>query len=122
MKGQGVIDSRHIFEVDGVWDSQTLHSIGVPPLLEMHLKSSTAPITIVSADFAFVLDSESVQFVQPIRDGFAVPTQGQVLWVVHRFIRIDLTLRLYLRAFFLLLVASGLFLSDEVHCVVKHAR
>jgi hypothetical protein len=43
--------------VDGIGDLQAFHSIGVPPLLEMHLEGSSTPVTVVATDFTLVLNS-----------------------------------------------------------------
>lgn len=63
MQGQGIIDSRDILEVDGIGDLQTFHAVGVTPFLEMHLEGTTAPVTVVAADFTFVLDAQTVELV-----------------------------------------------------------
>jgi hypothetical protein len=73
MKGQCIIDGRDVLEVDSVGDLETFHAIGVPPLLEMHLEGTTAPVTVVTANFTFVLYTQAMEFVQPVWDGLAVP-------------------------------------------------
>jgi hypothetical protein len=45
--------------------------------LEMSVKVFSAHIYMVRAYFAAVLDAQSVQLVQPIRNWFAVPAEGK---------------------------------------------
>ena len=82
MKGEGVIDGGDIFEVDGVGNFEAFHAVGVPPLLEVHLEGSSAPVAVVSANLALVLNAEPVQLVQPVGNRLAVPTKRQVFGIV----------------------------------------
>ena len=50
----------------------------------------------VATNFAVVGDVKSVQFVQPVGDGFAVPAEREVLWVVRDVVVVILLLRLLL--------------------------
>jgi hypothetical protein len=61
--------------VDGVWNLETLHTVGVPPLLEVHLERPPTPITVVSTYFTFVFNTQPVQLVQPIWNWLTVPSQ-----------------------------------------------
>ena len=58
-----------------VWYFQTFHAISMPPFLEVHLECSSTPITIVTTDLTFILDSKAMQFVEPIRNRLTIPTQ-----------------------------------------------
>lgn len=51
----------------------------MPLLLEMPLKRTASPIGVVAADFAFVLHAKSVELVEPIRNGLAVPADRIVV-------------------------------------------
>jgi hypothetical protein len=84
MKSKGIVDGGDILEVDGVGDLQALHSIGVPPLLKMHLECPSTPVTVVSANLALIFDAKTVQLVQPVRNWLSVPSQRQVLGIVDR--------------------------------------
>jgi hypothetical protein len=46
----------------------------MPPLLEMHLECSSSPITIVTTDLTFVLNSKAMKLVEPIRNRLTIPT------------------------------------------------
>lgn len=75
MKGKRIIDGGDVLEMNGVGDLQAFHAISVPPFLEVHLEGSPAPVAIVATDLALILDSQSVKFVKPVRNGFSVPSQ-----------------------------------------------
>jgi hypothetical protein len=117
MECECVIDGGDILEVDGVRYFEALHAVGVAPLLEVHLEGPPSPVAVVAADLALVLDAQSVQLVQPVRDRLPVPSQRQVLRVVDRSVRL-LALRGGLLVLLHLLVPPRLLLTDEVHGVV----
>lgn len=117
MKRECIADGGDVFEVDRVWDFEAFHAVGVPPLLEMHLEGPAAPIAVVAAYLALVLDAQSVKFVEPVGNGLAVPAERQVLRVVDWRIGF-LALRGRLFVLLDLLVASGLFLSHQVHSII----
>mmetsp|Transcript_106196 Transcript_106196/g.331284 ORF Transcript_106196/g.331284 Transcript_106196/m.331284 type:complete len:457 (-) Transcript_106196:65-1435(-) len=56
----------------------------MPPLLEVALERPPAPVGVVPADLALVLDAKAVQLVEPEGDRLAVPAQRQVQRVVDR--------------------------------------
>lgn len=118
---QGVVDRRHILEVDGVRYLEALHSIVVPPLLEVHFEGPPTPVAEVSADLALVLNAEAVEFVQPVGNGLPIPSQGQVFRVVYRSVSLLAFGGLFLD-FINVLVSSCLLLSHQVHRVVNSVR
>lgn len=119
MESQGVVDGCDVFKVDCIRDLQTFHAVSVAPFLEMHLESTTAPVAEVSANFAFVFDSQSMQLVEPVGNRLAIPTQGKIFGVVNGSISL-LTLRRRFLVFFNFFVASCLFLSNQVHRIVDN--
>ena len=54
------LDERDPLEVLRVGDAQALHAIGMPPLLEMTLEWTRAPVGVVAADLALELEVEPV--------------------------------------------------------------
>ena len=84
VQGQRVVDGGDVLEVDGVGDLEAFHAVGVAPLLEVHLEGPAAPVAVVAADLALVLDAQAVQLVEPVGNRLAVPAEGQVLGVVNR--------------------------------------
>jgi hypothetical protein len=70
--------------MDCVRDLKALHTVSMPPLLKVHFKGSSTPVTIVTADLALVLDSQAVKLVQPVRNRLSIPSQRQILRVVDR--------------------------------------
>jgi hypothetical protein len=89
-------------KVAGVGDSEAPHTVGVPPFLEVPLKCPASPVGLVAAYFAFVFDTEAVQFVEPIGDRLAVPAHRIVLLANDNFLLLFLFFWLYIGAFFLL--------------------
>jgi hypothetical protein len=119
VQGEGIVYGGNIFEVDGVGDLEALHAIGVPPLLKVHLEGPPPPVAKVPTNLALVLYSQSVQLVQPVGNGLAVPSERQVLRVVYGSISL-LALRRRLLVVLHLLIASRLLFTDEVHRVVEN--
>ena len=66
----------------GIWDAETLHSIGVSPLLEVLLVGSPAPIAGSSADLTLELFAQAVQFVQPVWNWLSVPAKRQIFEIL----------------------------------------
>eukprot|EP00962_Isochrysis_galbana_P012923 scaffold3680_cov133-Isochrysis_galbana.AAC.6 len=123
-----VLDERDPVEVLGVWDTQALHAVRVPPLLEMALEGPRAPVRLVAADLALELEVEPVQLVKPVRDRLAIPAKGQVEWVVD-WLLLVLVLVLLVHHGLLcsrgqvpldLLVGARLLLLDHLHGLVNH--
>merc|ERR1712181_202145 len=79
-----ILNFRNFLEMSCVWDFEAPHAECVSPLLEMTFESTPAPVGIVTANLALILDAEAVEPVEPERDGFAVPAQRQVQWVINR--------------------------------------
>jgi hypothetical protein len=73
VESQGVVDGCYIFEVDGVGDFKAFHAVGVSPLLKMHLESPATPIAVIAAYLALVFDAQTMQFVEPVGNGFSIP-------------------------------------------------
>ena len=80
-QGHRVLNLRDIGKERSVGDAQASHAVRVPPLGEVLLECFGALLREVAAD-----QVEAVQLVQPVRDGLAVPAQGQVLRVVRNII------------------------------------
>ena len=118
MQGEGVVYGSDILEVDGVGNLEALHPIGVPPLLKMHLEGSPPPVAKVPTNLAFVLDSQSVELVQPVGNGFAVPSQRQVFRIVNRSISL-FAFRRGLLVILDLLISSRLLFTNQVHSVIN---
>ena len=57
--------------------------MGVTPFGKVSLEGFGTLVGEVAADLAVVRDVEAVEFVEPVGNGFAVPTQGKVLRVVR---------------------------------------
>ena len=83
MERQGVTNRGNISEMNSIGDLEAPHSISMPPFLEVHFESPAAPVRIITANLAFVLYPESMQFVQPVWNRLPVPAQRQVLRVVN---------------------------------------
>lgn len=120
MKSQSVVYGGYVLEVDCVGDSQTLHTVGMAPFLKVHFEGTATPVAVVSTNLAFVLYSKSVEFVKPVGNWLAVPSQWKVFRVVNGLIRICLAFGLLLLLNFLLFVAPGLLLTNQVHRVVEY--
>ena len=120
MKRQGIVDCCYVLEVDRIGYFETFHSVCVPPLLKMHLEGSSAPVTVVTAYLAFVLNTQPMQFIEPVGDGLSIPTQGQIFRVVNRSIHLLLWrfLGLHLLNF---LIADTLLLPHQIHSVVDNS-
>ena len=71
-----------ILKVNCVGDPKTFHLVSVSPLLEMLLEGPTTPVGRPTADFALELPAQSMQFEEPVWDWLAVPSHGQILWVI----------------------------------------
>lgn len=84
VQGECIVDGGDVLEVDRVGDLQALHPISVSPLLEVHLEGTSSPVAIVPANLAFVFDPQPVQFIEPVGNGLAVPTERQVLGIIDR--------------------------------------
>lgn len=80
---EGVLNGSDLKERLGVGDTQGSHAGLVLGLLEVLLKGSTARVRVVTADLACELALQSVQLPQPVGDGLAVGTQGQLEGVVN---------------------------------------
>ena len=57
-----------------VWNFQAAHAVLVSLFLKVLFVGSSAPVTIISTNLTRELDVQAVQFVEPVRDGFAVET------------------------------------------------
>ena len=49
----------------------------------MVLEGLPSPVGVIAADFAFILNSESMEFIQPVRNGLSIPSERQILGVVN---------------------------------------
>mmetsp|Transcript_40482 Transcript_40482/g.89950 ORF Transcript_40482/g.89950 Transcript_40482/m.89950 type:complete len:282 (+) Transcript_40482:630-1475(+) len=120
-----VVNFRHLVEVFVVGNAKCTHAVLVPPLLEVLLKRTPAPVAVVATDFTLELLVEAVQLVEPVGDGLAVPAQRQLERVVHICVLLILVLggQLRLRLLLLslhLLVGLRLFLLYPALCVSQH--
>merc|ERR1712187_845507 len=79
-----VLNLCDLLEVCCIRNLQASHPKCMPPLLEVTLKSAPSPIRIITTNFAFILDTEAVKLVKPKGNGFTIPTEGQVEWIVYR--------------------------------------
>ena len=61
-------------ELPSVGDSEAAHSVGMAPFLEVLVKRLTAFVHVVSTNLARVLNAQSMQLVEPVRDGFTIPS------------------------------------------------
>jgi len=61
-------------ELPRVGNTETTHSVGVAPFLKVLIKRLTTFVDVVSANLARVLDAQSMQLVEPVRDRFAIPS------------------------------------------------
>ena len=52
--------------------------------LKMHFKISSPHVSVVSTDFTFIFNPQTMQFVKPKRDRFTVPTNRVVLKKIER--------------------------------------
>lgn len=82
MEGNRVTDGCNVLEVYSIGYFETSHAVTMSPFLEVHFKGPATPVRVVAADLTFVLDSQPMQLVQPVRNGLAIPSEGQVLWIV----------------------------------------
>ena len=60
--------------MSSVGNTETSHSMSVPPLSKMPLKSFRAFVSEISADLTIITDVQPVQLVKPVRNRFAIPT------------------------------------------------
>ena len=70
----GIINLRHVCEVSCVRNSEHTHSVGVTPFREVTLERFRTSIFVITAYLALEVEVETVKFVQPIRNRFAIPT------------------------------------------------
>jgi len=75
-----------LIEVLGVWNAQDTHAGLVPVLSEVPLKGPSAPIGRPPTDLTLELLVQTMQLVQPVGDGLAIPAQRQLQGVVNEVI------------------------------------
>jgi hypothetical protein len=63
MQFKSVLDFCYIFEVTRVWYSETLHSIGMAPFLEMLFKGAATPVTSSAADLTLELLAQAMELI-----------------------------------------------------------
>ncbi len=83
---EGVLDFGYIFEMTRIWYSETLHSVGVAPFLEMLLKGAATPVACPAANLALELLAQAMQLIQPVRNRLSIPTHRQTFRVVLRIV------------------------------------
>ena len=66
--------------------TQTSHAVSVTPFGKVSLEGFRSSIGLIATDLAFVIDIETVKFVQPIGDWFPIPAEGQIFRVVNNVI------------------------------------
>ena len=71
-----------ILEMHCIRYFEALHTISVPPLLKVLLKSLLAPIAGTATDLALVFHAQAMQLKQPVRNGFAVPPNRKILRIM----------------------------------------
>ena len=69
--------------------------MGMTPLSEVPLESFRASVLEITTYLTVKVKIEAVQLVQPVRDGLAVPAQGQVLRVVGNRVIFLITIVIY---------------------------
>lgn len=69
--------------------------MGMTPLSEVPLESFRASVLEITTYLTVKVKIEAVQLVQPVRDGLAVPAQGQVLRVVGNRVIFLITVVIY---------------------------
>lgn len=77
-----MLNLSNIFEMLSIWNSQTFHSISVPPLLEMFLERTATPIRRTATNLTFELFAQPVKLIKPVGYRFPVPPHRQRLRVV----------------------------------------
>mmetsp|Transcript_27433 Transcript_27433/g.77615 ORF Transcript_27433/g.77615 Transcript_27433/m.77615 type:complete len:277 (-) Transcript_27433:776-1606(-) len=122
---QHIVDLCHLVEVLGVWHPQGPHPIDMPPLLEVPLKRAAAPVRSVAADLALELLVQTVQLVEPVRDGLAIPSQWQLQRVVDVLVFLvavvfQLSLLCLLKFGLELVVGAGLLLLNVGYGLIHH--
>jgi hypothetical protein len=53
------------------------------------IKVARSPVTEITAYFAFVLDIETMQLVEPIGNGLSIPSKRHIFGIVNRSITIN---------------------------------
>ena len=69
-------------KVLGVRQPKSTHPESMPTLLEVSIKGLPTHVQEIRTDFTLVLDTETVQLVQPVRNGLAVPSKRKLERVV----------------------------------------
>ena len=82
VEGKCVLNLRNIFEVDRVRDAETLHLVGVTPILEVLFEGTSAPVARSATDLTLELFAEAVKFKEPVWDWLSIPAHRQVLRIV----------------------------------------
>ncbi len=72
-----------LIEVLGVWNAQDTHAGLMPILSEVPLKGPSAPIRRPPTDLTLKLLVQTMQLVQPVGDGLAIPAQRQLQGIVN---------------------------------------
>lgn len=79
---QRLLNPRHIFEVTRVRDPQTLHAVGVTPLLEMFLEGTSAPVGCPTTNLTLKLFTQTMQLIQPVGYRLSIPSHRQRLRII----------------------------------------
>mmetsp|Transcript_16887 Transcript_16887/g.30637 ORF Transcript_16887/g.30637 Transcript_16887/m.30637 type:complete len:231 (+) Transcript_16887:422-1114(+) len=108
-------DTRHFIEHFGVGNAQGAHPVLMAPLLEVLFKGSTTPVAVISADFAFKFLVQTVQFIKPVGNWLAIPSNGQFQRIINEVIlfflvRISTSL---IESFFTFLTPRSIFSSSR---------
>lgn len=124
MKSQSIIDTCNFFKMYWIRYFQAFHSIRMSPFWKMPFKSSSSPITIISTNLAFILNTKTMELIKPIRNWFSIPTKRKIFWIVVRLLGIGFTenfldfLRSIVVFCFHFFISSWLFFSYLIHCIM----
>lgn len=83
---KGMLDFSDILKVACIWNPKAFHAVGVTPLLEVLFESAASPVACSTANLAFKLLPQAVQFVEPVGNGLSIPAHWQTFWVVLRIV------------------------------------
>lgn len=58
----------------------------MPPTLEVIFECLSTPVRSVTTYFAFIFDTKSMKFIEPIRNGPSIPSKGKIFRIVDWFL------------------------------------
>jgi len=79
---QRLLNPSHIFEVTRVRNPQTLHAVGVTPLLKMFLECTSAPVGCPATNFTLKLFTQTMQLIQPVGYRLSIPSHRKRLRII----------------------------------------